>query len=151
MWSCPGRARNIPVPTLARAVDREALQWCQATFASDLDPLPQRDTILSSRSRAAAWVVRLLSSGIAAETWAALKDNQPDLLNALWETIFGVATLRAHTNRLVFVPRPYDILVLSPSDVQFLSIPNSKQRERFLPNPGPDWTVSYPERTRWRP
>ena len=88
-YGSSGTTKHVwnPSHALIRWLDLSAWKWARSAFVHDLNPLPQRDQLLVSPSRAAAWVLRCLLDK-AHEIWDALPERDPLFLPNIWRILF---------------------------------------------------------------
>jgi len=132
---------------LISLIDSEGQDWCAKNFAKSLDPLPLKHEVLSTSSRASAWVIKCLSSE-SRELWDGLKDRDPMFLMNLWELIFSDMKGTGSREKVIcmWVNHGSDskLCVLSSSTWRELSFYEGKESRiimEHLPDPGLEWKV----------
>ena len=128
-------------------IDSESWDWCAKTFPSSLDPLPQRDEVLSRRSRASAWMIRCLSNN-AHELWDGLRDRDPIFLQDLWQVLFPEGEQTRSKEKVIcqWVESSVSgrLRILDPNG--WVAVHPWKEQEdtiikEYLPDPGLEWRV----------
>lgn len=128
-------------------LDSEGWDWCTKVFLSSLDPLSQRNELLSTRSRASAWVIFCLKAQ-ANELWDGLRDRDPTFLQDLWEVLFPEREqIKAKEKVICQWVEPAGrgrLCILSPSG--WLALKSGEEQDylvikKYIPNPGSEWKV----------
>ena len=131
---------------LVRLISEEAWRWARHSQKRHDDPLALRTELLKDRARAAAWIVRMLELG-ARELWLGLSDRDVEFLSAVWRVAFlSEKTTDGSTAVAMWVDDASDsrLRVVTPSawDLYRVDrISGSEQTDRWMPDPGPDWTL----------
>lgn len=140
-----------PKHALFKYLDRDGWAWSQEKSNGHLmfgqktfDPLGHKDEVLNSRSRAAAWVVRMIRDG-KGEQWDLLKERDSSFLPQLWALLFGPeeAEKRASVCHWMENRGHCGLRVLNPDG--WLTLTNwrdeSSRFAQFLPRPSVEWSL----------
>jgi hypothetical protein len=131
---------------LVAAVSTEAWQWSAQAFRSGQDPLELRDGSLKDRANAAAWILRMLCTE-QDDVWNGLVERAPHCVQDLWNVLFPRARRGALPPGLaLWVQKSHDSLLyrVMREGWSVLHADGSDDRaeiEKWMPDPGPDWTV----------
>jgi Histidine kinase-, DNA gyrase B-, and HSP90-like ATPase len=128
-------------------LDSEGWDWCAKAFLSSLDPLSQKVELLSTRSRASAWVILCLNAQ-ANELWDGLKDRDPAFLQRLWDVLFPKKEQIKANEKVIcqWVEQTSSgsLRILSPSGWLVLKAGEEQDYlaiKKYIPDPGSEWKV----------
>jgi hypothetical protein len=129
--------------SLVKKADAQAWSWCEQTFRESIDPVPQRDELLSDPSKAASWLLQCISRD-SSDIWEGLPERDPELLTGLlgilfprrnpaecWRTMFWVEDPGASSRLRVITPGNWKAI---KDDVG-----------QYLPTPPLDWRITRPD------
>jgi hypothetical protein len=138
------------------AIDETGWQWCKDRFRDTLDPLTQRDTLLSNVSYAGAWAISVIEKG-ERDLWEGLVEREPQFLSYVWELLFGVNRTAKSEVVCFWVEDVTDtrLRVVSPTSWKiykstYRDSENNQAIQRHLPNPGSDWCLEFEGKKRDR-
>lgn len=129
---------NRAHPVVLAATD-EGMKWGQAALGKSLDPLPRKDEILQSKSRAAAWLLNCLVS-LARDLWEGLPDRDAGFLPAIWGLLFdGKQGLQPELHHYTESPGSSRLRLLSPSG--WTVVQGYEKLRDALPDAGDEWRL----------
>jgi hypothetical protein len=128
---------------IVNSTNASAWDWCKSAFASSLDPLPHKASLLTDRGKASTWVLLCLEQE-RSELWDGLKDRDRSFLEGLWTLIFE-GQKESATSKAVYqwVEDGSDsrLRVLTPESWSTKRLDKSKDLHDVLPIPSSEWCV----------
>lgn len=134
---------------ICKVTDVEVIKWAECEISSTkfpqykkdsdriFDPRLYKDAILSNKENAIAWMVYAFD-GLTYYGWEALTEQAQELLKKIWQLIFN----GDEKYPLYFLNYTFygcHLAIITPTSYQ--RIYDTKAIEKFLPDPGEEWTV----------
>lgn len=136
-FDVPGRMIWNPNHRLVKCLDESARSSGLEYPAAN--PLLQREQLITSPALAAEFVARTIVT-FSKELWAALVENDPALVQAMWRGIFGDATDTAAAPLVVLGGDPGNIVsIISPEGWTDLYEASSTWPHELLPPVDAEW------------
>ncbi|HEX6289063.1 MAG TPA: hypothetical protein VFZ66_07720 [Herpetosiphonaceae bacterium] len=143
---------------IGQAADPNVETWIKQAFGefpwiSKLDPRPHRDALLAEREKAIGWLARVLQQPNK-DFWDALTEQEGAFLREVWQLIFAstqpspIETPIYSLHQALFSvsqrPARSVLWILTPASCEVIDDP--AEIEKYLPDPGPEWTLAVVER-----
>lgn len=122
---------------LVRALTPEAWGWASGLRVEFVDPLAISAEILSDRGRAAAWMLRILGSGLR-ELWLGCGERSPSFVEGLWQLLFAKG---ARSALCLWLEAASDSRLRIVGPDRWETCKERSDVERWMPDPGDEWRL----------